>query len=120
MDKNFSKSFTKCPCCDSPDRFFESLAQELKDAGKADKNFRAYYDVKQGALIDQSKAILLPIGALVPTYAAAVDFCMGCGCLYATELHRREAPLQQSKVLQPPQAPRGPRSPSSGLGIRNN
>ena len=110
MDKDFHKTFLQCPVCGSPDRFYESLAQELKDAGRASKDFRAFHILSQGTIIDQNKTALLPIGARVPAATVATDVCMNCGCVYAVELHRQEARLEAIKMPQVPQT----------RGLRNN
>ncbi|KKL45769.1 hypothetical protein LCGC14_2352280, partial [marine sediment metagenome] len=31
MNKDFNRTFDKCPCCESTNRFFEQLGQELID-----------------------------------------------------------------------------------------
>ena len=73
MDKDFNRTFDTCPNCGSDLRFLEQLGLEIKERGLAREDFRQCYEAKQGVVIDQSKAILLPIGAKLPGYAITTD-----------------------------------------------
>ena len=100
MDKDFHREFTKCPCCGSEDRFFEQLGKELKERGLAREEWNFHMDVKQGAVVDQTKEATIPIGSEVPGYGIITDVCMECGCVYAVDLTRNDvkksiAPQQQ-------------------------
>lgn len=90
MDKDFTRQFTKCPCCDSEDRFFEQLGKELKDRGLAREDWGMYLDVKQGVVVDQTKEAAIPIGSELPGYGFKTDICMDCGCVYAVDLTRMD------------------------------
>ena len=88
MDKDFNRTFTKCPCCESDNRFFEQLGQELKERGLARDEWHFHYDVKEGVVVDQKKEAAIPIGSEVPTFGIITDVCMDCGCIYAIDLRR--------------------------------
>lgn len=102
MDKDFQATFTKCPCCGSGQRFFEQLANELKDMGLARPEWRMFYDIKQGAVVDNSKSILLPVGVEIPGFGIATDICMDCGCVYAFDLTRLQGKIG---AQEPPKRP---------------
>lgn len=91
MDKDFHRTFTKCPCCGSENRFFEQLGQELKDRGLGREEWNFHLDVKQGIVVDQQKAATIPIGSEIPGYGIMTDVCMDCGCVYAVDLTRADA-----------------------------
>ncbi len=100
MDKDFHRTFTKCPCCGSEDRFFEQLGNTLKERGLAREDWNFHLDVKQGAVVDPTKEAAIPIGSEVPGYGIITDVCMACGCIYAIDLTRNDvkksvAPAQQ-------------------------
>ena len=102
MDKDFHKSFTKCPCCGSEDRFFEQLGNTLKERGLAREEWAFHYDVRQGHVVDPTKAEAIPIGSEVPGFGIITDVCMECGCVYAVDLTRNDvkksiAPAQQAQ-----------------------
>ena len=105
MDKEFKATFTRCPNCGSTDRFFEQMAQELKDRGLARPEWNFHYDVRNGVVADQQKMQLnqVPIGSELPGYVIQTDVCMQCGTVYAVELLRLQA-----KVSLPPTAPMPP------------
>ena len=88
MDKDFHRTFTKCPCCGSEDRFLEALANELKERGLAREDWNFHYDVRQGIVVDKAKAEAIPVGSEIPGYGVATDICMNCGCLYAVDITR--------------------------------
>ncbi len=90
MKKDFSKQFTKCPCCGCEDRFLEQLGDELKDRGLARQDWDFHMDVRQGVVLDQTKADAIPIGSEVPGYGLKTDICMGCGCIYAIDIVRSD------------------------------
>lgn len=95
MGKEFEKKFDKCPCCGKKGRFFESLANELKERGLARKEWTFCLDVKSNVVIDQQSAHLIPKGAELPAYQFQTDICLNCGCVYAKRIARitaKEAP----------------------------
>ena len=94
MDKDFHREFTKCPCCGSEDRFFEQLGNELKARGLARDEWGMHLDVKQGAVLDQTKEAAIPIGSEVPGYGIITEVCMDCGCVYAIDLTRSDVKKQ--------------------------
>jgi len=97
MDKDFNHTFTKCPACDGENRFFEQLANELKERGIGREEWGFHLDVKEGIVVDREKEPALPIGSELPTYGIITDVCMDCGCMYAVDLRRgsikKPAPL---------------------------
>ena len=104
MDKDFHKTFDRCPVCGSYLRFCEELGKELKERGLARPEWNMRYDSRQGVVADQNKAIIIPIGAHLPGYAIATDICMDCGTMYAVELRRlegetRAVPRQRMPVV---------------------
>lgn len=105
MDKNFNKAFPLCPNCNSPHRFMEELGQEVKERGLARPEWRALYEVRTGVLVDQDRAILIPIGAAVPGFHIGLDICMDCGTLYAVELARLEGRIDSTSLPKKPQQP---------------
>ena len=88
MDKEFHRTFTKCPCCGSEDRFLEQLGDEMKERGLAREEWAFHMDVREGVVVDQTKAESIPIGSEVPTFALMTDICIECGCIYAVDLTR--------------------------------
>jgi len=91
MDKDFHRTFTKCPCCGGEDRFMEKLGEELKAKGMAREEWNFHLDIKQGVVIDSAMANSIPIGSEVPGYGFMTDICMDCGCIYAIDLLRNDA-----------------------------
>jgi len=102
MEKDFHRTFTKCPCCGSEDRFLEQLGNELKDRGLAREEWSFHLDVKQGVVLDQTKVAAIPIGSEVPGYGLITDICMNCGCVYAIDLTRDDA---ESSIAPVPPMP---------------
>ena len=90
MDKNFRRTFAKCPCCGSEDRFLEQLGNELKARGLAREDWNMHLGVKQGVVVDQTKEATIPIGSEVPGYGIMTDICMDCGCIYAIDITRND------------------------------
>ena len=99
MDKDFHKTFTKCPCCGSEDRFLEQLGNEVKERGLAREEWNFHMDIRQGVVTDPAKEAAIPIGAEMPGYGFVTDICMDCGCVYAIDLTRSDA--KKSIVPQP-------------------
>lgn len=99
MDKDFTRQFTKCPCCGSENRFFEQLGNELKERGLAREEWNFHLDVKEGVVVDRSSEAAIPIGSEVPSYGMMTDVCMDCGCMYAIDLTR----MSVKKPPPPPQ-----------------
>ena len=90
MDKDFNKTFTQCPNCGSPDRFMESLGQELKDRKIANDKLQTFFSQVQGTLLDQRMTDRIPIGSSLPGFIVATDICTECGTIYAVKLIRTE------------------------------
>ena len=88
MEHEFEKKFDKCPCCGSGARFFEQMADEMKERKLAREEWNFHLDMKDGLIIDQKRAGAIPVGAEVPQYGFATDICLDCGCVYATDLIR--------------------------------
>ena len=103
MEKDFHRTFTKCPCCGSEDRFLEQLGNELKDRGLAREEWNFHMDVKEGIVLDQKKVAAIPIGSEVPGYGFMTDICMDCGCIYAVDITRTDA--KASIAPMPPMLP---------------
>ncbi|KKN54539.1 hypothetical protein LCGC14_0591310 [marine sediment metagenome] len=99
MEKDFHKEFSNCPSCGSEDRFLEQLGNELKERGLARPEWSFHMDVRQGVVLDPTKEAALPIGSEIPGYAFKTDICMGCGCIYATDITRADL----KKQVMPPQ-----------------
>lgn len=102
MDKNFHRTFTKCPCCGSEDRFLELLGQEMKDRGLTRPEWNFHYDVRNGAVLDQNKEDCIPIGSEIPAYSLVTDICMNCGCVYAIDIIRLDAKKSIATPLPTP------------------
>lgn len=90
MDKDFHRTFTKCPCCGSEDRFLEQLGKELRERGLAREEWNFHLEVKEGVVLDKTKEAAIPIGSEVPGYGLMTDICMDCGCIYAVDLTRND------------------------------
>ena len=88
MNKDFNRTFDKCPCCESTNRFFEQLGQELIDRKLTGDKWYFSYESRSGPVVDQTKEPAYPIGTEVPTYGITTDVCMDCGCMYAIRLDR--------------------------------
>lgn len=108
MDKDFSRQFTKCPCCGSENRFLEQLGKELKDRGLAREEWNMHLDVRQGVVVDHTKEAAIPVGSEIPGYGLITDICMDCGCVYAIDLTRNDSKKTLLPVppLQPNRAQR--------------
>lgn len=108
MDKDFHKTFTKCPCCGSEDRFLEQLGNELKARGLAREEWNLHLDVRQGVAVDPTKEATIPIGSEVPGYGIITDACMNCGCVYAVDLTRADVKktITPAQVMPPNRATR--------------
>lgn len=123
MEKNYHKSFTKCPVCklreelaeilgrpdlklgNGQDRFLEQLGEELKARGLARPEWSFHLDVKQGTVVDPAREAAIPIGSEVPAYGIATDICMDCGCIYAIDIARKDvkkgiAPLPPTPITR--------------------
>jgi len=137
MDKDFHRTFTKCPLCalreelaeilgkpelklgSGEDRFLEQLGNTLKERGLAREEWNFHMDVKSGVVLDQQKAASIPIGSEVPRYGFMTDICMDCGCMYAVDLTRNDAKasLAPAPTLPPNRAQR--RRDARGDGLVN-
>ena len=108
MEKDFNKQFTKCPQCNSEDRFFEQLSNEMKERGLARPEFTMCLDSKKGVVLDPAKQNAIPIGSEVPGYAFKTDICMDCGCIYAIDITRSDAKkaIAPQQMIQPNRAQR--------------
>ena len=117
MDKDFHRTFTKCPCCGSEDRFLELLGQEMKDRGLAREEWNFHLDVKQGIVTDKTKEAAIPIGSEVPIYGFTTDICMNCGCIYAIDISRSNAKksIAPAPALPPNRAQRRRDTRDQGL-----
>ena len=123
MDKNFRATFILCPNCGSNERFLESLAQELKDRGLADREWSFSFDARQGVVVDQERARQgrIPIGSELPGFAIRTDICMKCGTIYAVELIRLQGKTGLSPTqLPPPNRAARRRIEKKGGGFFNN
>lgn len=116
MDKDFHRTFTKCPVCKlreelaailgkpeltlgaGEERFLEELGKELKDRGLARAEWNFHMDAKEGVVVDQAIADKIPVGTEVPVFAFMTDICMDCGCVYAIDITRKD-------VKKPPPPP---------------
>jgi len=107
MDTKFHKDFKSCPACGSTNRFFESMANELKDRGVVRKEWAFYLDIKQGVVMDKVKEQRLIIGSQVPAYTYATDICMDCGCVYAMFIERSNATKSIEPATNMPGPPLG-------------
>ncbi len=88
MDKDFKKSISQCPCCGSENRFFEQMAEEMRERGLARQEWNFHLDLKEGIVLDEQRAESIPIGSEVPVYSFKTDICIDCGCIYVKELVR--------------------------------
>ena len=88
MNEDFSRQFTKCPCCGSERRFLEQLGEEIRARGLTREEWKFHMDVREGVVIDKVKEASILIGAEVPTFAFMTDICSECGCIYATDITR--------------------------------
>jgi len=137
MDKDFHRTFTKCPVCklreelaeilgkpelklgSGEDRFLEQLGDELKERGLARAEWHFHLDVKQGVVLDQQKAATIPIGSEVPGYGLMTDICMDCGCIYAVDLTRNDAKASIAPVPPMPNRAQRRRDAREGTGLFN-
>ena len=55
--------FKCCPICGSTERFFETLANELKEKGLASKEFNFCFDARNGPVLDKTKEASIPVGS---------------------------------------------------------
>ena len=117
MDKDFRRTFTKCPCCGCEDRFLEQLGNELKGRGLARDDWNMHLDVRQGVVVDQTKATAIPIGSEVPGYGFMTDICMDCGCVYAIDITRTDVKksIAPAQLIPPNRAERRRGAREGGL-----
>jgi len=124
VNKDFHREFTKCPVCrlreelaeilgkpelatgSGEDRFLEQLGNEMKERGLAREEWNFHLDVKQGVVLDQTKAAAIPIGSEVPGYGFMTDICMDCGCVYSVDITRTEIKKPPPPLAQPNRAQR--------------
>ena len=93
-ENGWSKEFLKCPSCGSDQRMFEQIGKEMKERGLLPQDEFVCFESRQGAMVAK-----LPIGAEIPAFGVATDFCSECGCFYAVRLERTNA----KKTLAPVQ-----------------
>ena len=117
MDKDFHRTFTKCPCCGSEGRFLEQLGNELKARGLAREEWNFRLDVKRGVVLDQTKEASIPIGSEIPGYGIMTDVCMDCDCIYAIDLARSDAKktIAPAQMIPPNRAQRRRDAKEGGL-----
>ena len=104
-EKTWSKEFAECPHCGGKRRMFEEMGKELIERGLAQEGHLFAYDIKQGALADQSIMAKVPIGSELPAFAIVTDICPDCGTIYAVRLGAGRA----KKGLAPVQLAADPR-----------
>ena len=98
MDKDYHRKFDQCPTCGSKERFFESLANELKERGLAGDNFVAGFNSpQQGVVID--KKFKVPIGSELPGFGIIIDICTECGTVYAIDNSRQQEERHANAIL---------------------
>ncbi len=110
IDKHLAKEFPKCPCCGAESPLVQQMVEEAKAAGMARQDWKAYFQAHQGMVLDQNRAILMPIGATVDAgYQVLTDICTECGCIWAVGVYRMPVRIdqQQGKGKLPPQFSRG-------------
>lgn len=107
--ENIDKKFETCPVCGSKERFFETLAQELKDLGFARDIFQMHKDYLTGVVIDKAREQSMPIGSEVPTFEVRTDICLDCGNVYAISLVSGKAKKEAAgpKLVLPGDMPFG-------------
>lgn len=98
--KKFLLIIDKCPACGSKERFFESIAKELKAEGKAPENWNAALDAKRGIVSEPQRFQIAAMGTIFPSYYFETDICMGCGNIYVTKLERGEG-KKIPEIIQP-------------------
>lgn len=89
-----TKKFNQCPVCGSTNRFFEQLAQKVKDKGYGRPEWNFYLDVRQGPVTDKVMEPKVLIGSKLPFYRFATDICADCGCIYAVSIEEGEVEKQ--------------------------
>ncbi len=97
MDKNFTKSFSTCPCCGSSKRFFQELTEYAKSRKHITGGHSLHLHDITGTAVDKESSAHLLIGSTVPAFKAQTDICMDCGNVYATELRMVE---MQTRAVQ--------------------
>jgi len=97
------KRFDKCPACGSTERFVGDLAkeQDLKNADMYGLNSRPGPQGTPGffgPIVDAKTMAGALIGSKFPLFAAPIDACSVCGCVYTIrqEIHTAK------KALAPP------------------
>lgn len=106
MEKDFHRTFTKCPCCGGENRFFEQMADEMKERGLARPEWHFRYDMRDGIVVDPQKVASIPIGSEVPQYGFATDICIDCGCIYAIDIVRTNSKKPAPLAVPPNRAQR--------------
>ena len=96
--ENTEKKFEACPVCGSKERFFETLAKQLKELGYAREDWGFYFNSISGVVLDKAKEASIPMGAEVPGFEVYTDICLDCGTIYAVRLVSGEA----KKAVIPP------------------
>ena len=106
-DQPIIKTFDKCPVCGSTERFVGDIAKEqgLENAEMYGINCMPSKIMFGGPVVDQKKMAGALIGATFPFFAAPLDACSNCGCVYTIrqEIHAAK------KSITPATPPRGGR-----------
>ena len=133
MEREFDKKIPKCPVCrlreelaqilgkpelaigDGEERFFEQMAEEMKERGLTRPEWHFHYDIQKGVVVDHEKIASIPIGSEVPAYGLMTDVCLDCGCVYATDIIRYNSKKPAPIAIPPNRAQRRRDTRGGGL-----
>jgi len=86
MDEKFLIEFPTCPNCGCEETFMNEVSELLKKKGWVKPEMKAFFDIKEGTLIDPSRLATIPVGSNIPGFQIASDICVQCGTFYAKSL----------------------------------
>lgn len=88
MEKEFEKEYG-CPVCKANrSGFFDQISRELQIRGVVRKGWSMALESKHGAVLDEARLAVLPIGTELPAFAFQTDICIECGSVYVRKLRR--------------------------------
>lgn len=96
---NISKRFDQCPVCESKERFFEQMGNELKLRGILKPEIGVFMDMKSGTIGNKEMINRLPIGSELPGFAYATDICIKCGLIYAVRIETHKVKKQPGLTI---------------------
>jgi len=77
------------------------LVKEAREKGLAMEDFSCTLALLGQPVADQRMMSKILVGTTVPMGVAAIDVCLGCGCIYAIEASRGNARIEVQQMPPP-------------------